>query len=194
MVNRAGAVSLSENRPPPACAGEFHNPEWNIGEGGRLLVSHPGGAPVLAGALAEALDQAVDEVILAAMSLYQTDEIPLLGPALGRCLARGVKVRAIVRPEQFKRGVYPDPSTLELLESGMNLFGVTGLHAKGLLIDGRWCGLHSANFNPYSLDPRCETANWEFGIVGPADHPILSEWASFIQNLADHPTHRFRSN
>ncbi|MCP5538379.1 MAG: phosphatidylserine/phosphatidylglycerophosphate/cardiolipin synthase family protein [Akkermansiaceae bacterium] len=191
MMHRSGAVSLRENRPPPSSAEELRRQKWDVGNGGQLLVSYPGGAPAMAEALADAIDQASEEVILAAMTLFQTDEIPFLGAALKRCLARGVSVRAVVRPERFELKDYPDPATERLIESGLHLLGVTGLHAKGFMIDGKFCGLQSANFNPYSLDTGCKTANLEFGIVGSVDHPVLSEWGSLIRHLADQPTHCF---
>jgi len=191
MVSRSRAVSLSEQRPPPSGDGEPRRQEWPSGGGICLLASHPGGAPVIAGHLANALDQARDEVILSAMSLFRTNEIPLLGAALERCLAKGVNVRVVVRPEHFKPKDYPDPATLGLIKSGMTLLGVTGLHAKGFLIDGRRCGLKSANFNPYSLDPGVVTSNVELGLYGSADSVELEGFALFLERLAENPTNRF---
>jgi phosphatidylserine/phosphatidylglycerophosphate/cardiolipin synthase-like enzyme len=193
MMSHSGSVSLRESRPDPKLSRQLRRQEWDIGGDTRLLVSHPGGVPILSKTISDLIAKASSEVIFVAMTLFETDMIPHLGETLEHCLERGLDVRAVVRPDYFKEEDYPDPATSRLLRSGMKLLGVTGLHAKGFLIDGKWCGLQSANFNPYSLNPECDTANVEFGLFGTAYHPVFSEWTAMIRYLADHPTHEFLS-
>jgi phosphatidylserine/phosphatidylglycerophosphate/cardiolipin synthase-like enzyme len=148
------------------------------------------GCPLGTKRLVDLVRQAQMELFLVTMSLYGTDEIPDFHEAVLGALARGVRVRAVVRPEHFTIDKYPDSATAELIRHGMELRGLTGLHAKGFLIDKKFCGIQSANFNPYSLDSQRAEANWETAIVGSAQTPMLRDFAAFIERMALNPTHQ----
>lgn len=187
MRSRGGTITLDEmtfglgNKSPLPT---------NHMDGLELLFSAPG--CFSAGErLAELVNGAQDEILLIAMSLYETDQIPGFGQALHAALNRGVHIQVVVRPEHFKPSDYPDKSTIELIRNGMVLTGITGLHAKGFLIDGTWCGIHSANFNPYSLDAGRNESNVEMMVVG---HPTASQfmaYASLLKRLTACATHTF---
>ncbi len=133
-----------------------------------------------------------EHVLLSALSFYETEAAPALHAVLTGALARGVAVTVLVRPENFAAGDYPDPSTLRLIDKGLRLRGVTGLHAKLLLTDGGRCGLMSANVNPFSLDSGAESANVEWGLVGDAGSAALAPVARLLEALAATPTHEYR--
>lgn len=192
FLTRAGAHTLDEckGEAPTGKTGD----EWKWG-GGQTWFSYPEGAPVIASGLAEILCEAQSDIIFSALSLYDTDKIPFVHNELLRCLARGVRVTAVVRPEHFKLEQFPDKSTRSLMEQGLQVFGVTGLHAKGFLVDGVHCGMMSANFNPYSMNPEIlkegkPTANIEMAIAGRSDSELLSGFAAFLCHLVHGATHR----
>jgi phosphatidylserine/phosphatidylglycerophosphate/cardiolipin synthase-like enzyme len=191
MFSGFGSISLQERAPK---ANDCLQSVWAQEDGVRVWLSRPGGVAAIAAGLAELLEEARFEVILVALSFYDTDLIPLFAPALRGCLERGVRVRTVVRPEHFPIADFPDRSTITLLDAGMELVGVSGLHAKGFVVDEKWCGLHSANFNPYSLCPdRVENhvavANVELGVCGPSVRGLLSNATEFLLQLANEPTH-----
>jgi phosphatidylserine/phosphatidylglycerophosphate/cardiolipin synthase-like enzyme len=188
MKALAGAVTLDEKSQNSYTTESQVSSQWCLGDA-ELLLS----APAI-GSISEKLTQLINgaqsEILLITMSLYETDTIPGFGAALLAALERGVHVRAVVRPEHFKIDKYPDPATVELINHGMELRGITGLHAKGILIDKRCCGIQSANFNPYSLDSQRTEANWETAIVGSAQAPMLRDFAAFIERMTLNPTHQ----
>lgn len=108
------------------------------------------------------------ELIIVSMSFYEANKVPELEEALYDALQRNVKVVAIVRPERFREqekvGKYPDPSTRRLLEAGLQLKGIHGLHAKGMMFDRTHGMVFSANINPFSLSSG-ETNHIEMGIA-----------------------------
>jgi phosphatidylserine/phosphatidylglycerophosphate/cardiolipin synthase-like enzyme len=159
---------------------------------GRMAWTFPSAHRGLRDLLAETIDIARRRVILSALSFYHTDRVPRLHTALEAALHRGVAVSVVVRTEHFTAAEYPDLSTAGLLRSGLRLLGVTGLHAKGILVDDRWCGVGSANFNPFSLDSDLESANVECGIIGDAAAAALAPFAAFLTGLAEGATHELR--
>jgi len=192
MGARFGAVTLQEQARRSSELVSL-TAEWACEDATCLWLSQPGAEPIIATRLAEFIAKAQRDVILVALSCYDTDRIPGFGIALHACLRRGVRVRVVVRPEHFRINQYPDLPTISLIEEGMELVGVRGLHAKGFLIDNSWCGIQSANFNPYSLDTGCATSNVEMAISGPRTSLILSDFADFILALSERPTHQFAS-
>lgn len=193
MVHRQGAIFIEEKASSELTPSDYFPPVGTIS----VWSSAPGFSSATR-CINRLLDSATSEILLVSMSLYCLNEVPEMQGTLCRAIQRGVKIRALVRKEHFedkeRKGLYPDPATRELMESGMELLSVPGLHAKGFLVDHTWCGIQSANFNPYSLDSERVECNVEFGIVGPADHSIMSGWASLICHLANHPTHQFILN
>jgi phosphatidylserine/phosphatidylglycerophosphate/cardiolipin synthase-like enzyme len=141
--------------------------------------------------LIEEISKAKSRVILAAMSFYDADRVPELEPVLLAALLRGVEVTVIVRPEQFSAKQYPDPSTRRLLVAGLCLLGITGLHAKGFLVDGDHCGILSANFNPYSIGGAGVSSNFEMALCGQCSNKALAPFAKFLCALPGAATHRF---
>jgi len=142
--------------------------------------------------LVKRVETAEQSLLFVALSFYDLDRIPLLMKSLLKALQRGVKVTAVVRPEQFTRDQYPDPSTRRLIDAGLQLLGVTGLHAKGFLIDDCFCGLSSANFNPYSLGTTGVASNMEMAICGNGDKDPLRPIVWFLKTIRDKATHHFR--
>lgn len=189
MKALAGAVTLDEKLQKSHATESQESSHWCLGDA-KLFLSAPA-IGVISEKLTELINGAKFEIFLITMSLYETDTIPGFGDALLAALRRGVHVRAVVRPEHFKTDKYPDPATVELIKHGMELRGITGLHAKGILIDKQFCGILSANFNPYSLNGQRTEANWETAIVGSALAPALKDFAAFVENLACNPTHEF---
>lgn len=138
-------------------------------------------------AIVTAVANSKSELIIAAMSFYDTSEVPRLEEAIDAALARGVQVTAIIRPEHFreaeKRGEYPDPSTKRLIESGMQLRGITGLHAKGMLIDQSEGIVFSANINPFSMINGCESNHLEIGLEFNRTDDCFSDFVKFMNEL-----------
>lgn len=189
MKALAGAVTLDEKLQKSHATESQEPSKWCLGDA-ELLLSAPA-IGVISEKLTQMINGAKFEIFLITMSLYETDTIPGFGDALLAALRRGVHVRAVVRPEHFKTDEYPDPATVELIKHGMELRGITGLHAKGILIDKQFCGILSANFNPYSLNGQRTEANLETAIVGSALAPALKDFAAFVEKLACNPTHEF---
>lgn len=154
--------------------------------------SYPPGHRGLRNRLAELVQTAQRRVVLAALTFFETDKIPLLHEALEAALARNVEVMVIVRPEHFPPDRYPDPSTRRLMERGLRLSGFAGLHAKGILVDDTACGIFSANINPYSLECDLESANIEAGLFERAPLQSLAAYARFLEYLVAGRTHEYR--
>ncbi len=190
MVHRQGAILIEEKGNPTTAVAADNFPE----DGASVWISAPGVSTATFG-INRLLESAADDILLVAMSLYELDEVPNMQELLLRALRRGVRVRAVVRQEHFAseelNGRYPDSATYKLLESGMELLGVRGLHAKGFLLDDRWCGIQSANFNPYSLDWRREECNVELIIVGDARDKSLRGFPDWMRGLLVQATHYF---
>ena len=189
MVHRQGAIFINEQGAPV-----FTPPDPDIlPDKIRVWCSAPGVSTATRG-INSLLDLATREILLVSMSLYDLDGVPEMQETLLRALHRGVKVRAVVRKEHFESeeldGLYPDPGTRKLLEAGLELLGIACLHAKGFLVDGTWCGIQSANFNPYSLDWRRAECNIELVLAGRTSEPILSVYASWMRHLQNNATHR----
>jgi len=153
-----------------------------------LLVNSPGeGFFSLTKAIVAAVDNSLSGLIFASMSFFETNLVPQLEDAVLAALARGVQVTAIIRPEHFreeeKNGKYPDPSTKRLIESGLQLRGVTGLHAKGLLGDQSEGLVFSANINPFSLTGGRESNHMEMGLKLTAADECFSDFTGFMNDL-----------
>lgn len=143
--------------------------------------------------LAQLIKGARRRVILGAFTFFDTDKIPIMHEALQGALARGVEVTVVVRPEHFRPIEYPDPSTRRLIDDGLRLFGFTGLHAKGILVDDTACGIFSANINPFSLECDLDSANVEAGLVETAPLCHLGLYAQFLENIVSRATHHYVS-
>ena len=156
--------------------------------------SWPPGGRGLRDRLVDVINGARRRLILAALTLYDTDSIGGFHEALVKALSRGVAVDAVVRPEHFEVHQYPDrdPGVMDLIRRGMRLVGVTGLHAKGILSDEAVCGLMTANFNAYSLDSFVDTAHVECGIFGAAGSPMFQGFSRFLASLPAAATHAYR--
>lgn len=189
MIHRQGAILIEEKRCHSTVLPDEELSEHEV----KVWSSAPGVSAATYG-INRLLDSATDEILLVAMSLYQLDQVPGMQSILLSALQRGVRVRAVVRKEHFTdeemKGQYPDPATRNLLKSGMELLGVKGLHAKGFLVDDRWCGIQSANFNPYSFDWRRSECNVELILVGVSSNPLLSSYAGMLRHLCSTATHR----
>jgi len=162
-----------------------------IGDTLELCWSCHGVSDSLRKRLIEEILKAKSRILLAAMSFYDADRVPELESALLAALARGVEVTVIVRPEQFSAKQYPDPSTRRLLAAGLRLFGITGFHAKGFLVDRDHCGILSANFNPYSIGGGGVSSNFEMALCGERSDKALTPFAEFLCALPGAATHRF---
>ncbi len=138
------------------------------------------------------IDSATSILLISALSLYDTKEVPSLHSALIKALHRGVKVTMVVRHDGFPRQKYPDPSTTDLLRHGLRLVTRRQLHLKAMLVDERQVGLFSANFNPYSLNTARRSAHIELGIFGPANG-VLAGVAAFLKNTAESPEYEYRT-
>jgi len=186
MRHRKGAVILEEggNNELAVASGTGEITEFAT----RVLASGPG-CPDGKDRLVKSLRCAQHEVILVAMSLYETNQIPDLHAAILEALRCGVRIRAIVRLEHFRveeeKGRYPDSSTVELIRAGMELYGVSGLHAKGLVVDDSWVAIQSSNFNPYSLDASREVCNVEIMVCDTCKSAPFSAYALWMRALAD---------
>jgi len=155
-----------------------------------VCLSQPGSPAAIAETLTSIINRAGKEVILTGLSFYDTSLLPGFWAAMKGALDRNVRLRVAVRPEHFKIEKFPDESTRELLDSGLELVGVSDLHAKGVLVDNQICGLLSANFNPYSLDPTIETSNLEMGVFERVEDAGWLAAANFLRSLVEVPTHR----
>ena len=130
------------------------------------------------------LSSAERSIKLLALSFYETNSIPGLHSALLAALRRGVDVLTVVRPPDRQHGgAFPDPDTLELIDAGMRLEGLSGLHAKGACVDGSWALAFTGNFNRYSLDGMSETDHVEFGVSGPTSVPEIAAWARWLAGV-----------
>ena len=143
--------------------------------------------------LVDLVRRATQSIVFSALSFYDTERIPILQQALEEALARGVSVTVVVRPGQFLADRYPDPSTRRLLERGLLLRGVEGLHAKWIAVDGTVCGLFSANVNPFSLQSNAESAHVECGLFVSPNYPLLEAYCQFIEELNRQATHAYRN-
>lgn len=191
MVHRQGAILIEEKGNSITTFADAKLPEDQVS----VWSSAPGVSTATCG-INSLLDSATDEILLVAMSLYELNKVSNMQEILLCALGRGVRVRAVVRKEHFAseelKGSYPDSATSQLLKSGMELLGVQGLHAKGFLVDDRWCGIQSANFNPYSFDWRRVECNVELVIAGDTRNKNLRAFVNWMRSLPDLATHSFR--
>lgn len=189
MIHRQGAIFIEEKSGSNLTTSDLDP----IYAGVQVWPSAPGIRNATCG-INRLFDSATVEILLVSMSLYGLDEVPEMQQTLLRALRRGVKVRAVVRKEHFesaeRKGDYPDPGTRELLDSGLQLLGVDGLHAKGFLVDDSWCGIQSANFNPYSFDWKRAECNVEVVIVGQSATQPFANYAAWLQRVAASSSHR----
>ena len=150
----------------------------------------------LTDAIVTAVNQSNREVIFASMSFFDANRVPQLEDAVLAALGRGVQVTAIIRPEHFckeeTRGEYPDPSTNRLVESGLELQGIAGQHAKGLLVDQSDGLIFSANINPYSLTSGLESHHMELGAKLSANNESFTDFAEFMNDLKRAANNRFK--
>jgi len=176
----SGDVSITQEPSIPV------NPDFlrQEVEGGLVLCANlPPSHALLTDIITRCIQEAQKEVILVALSIYNTNDIPKLHFAIKDALQRGVHIRCIVREDYGFGDQWPDRSTLELQDEGLELTTRIGLHAKGLLVDDAFCGIFSANINPYSLDPTLPTAHMEIGLFGPADNSVMQPYADFLNGL-----------
>lgn len=153
-----------------------------------LLVNSPGEEFFsLTDAIVDGINAAKCELTIASMSFFEANRVPRLEEALLKALSRNVRVTAIIRPEHFRkeeeRGQYPDTSTRRLIESGMDLRGIAGLHAKGLLFDQSEGLIISANINPYSLTSEVESNHMEIGVKVAEGDACFNSVALFMNEL-----------
>jgi phosphatidylserine/phosphatidylglycerophosphate/cardiolipin synthase-like enzyme len=137
------------------------------------------------------IDSAKSTLLISALSLYDTKDVPSLHSALVKALERGIKVTVVVRHDHFPQQQYPDPSTNELLRCGLRLVTRSHLHLKAMLVDECQVGLFSANFNPYSLNTACRSAHIELGVFGSANG-VLAGAAEFLKHTAESPEYEYR--
>lgn len=152
--------------------------------GFELLLSTCATSNSLANQLREWIYQAESSIILSALSIYDTQNTAI-HRSLVEALKRGVDVRVCVRPgeeQRFPAKEWPDPSTRNLLYHGLKLYEIPHLHAKGILIDNRKCGLFSGNLNPFSLGTNCPTGHMEIGLF---ENRLaqLAPYANFLARL-----------
>ncbi len=161
-----------------------------------LLVNSPGEEFFsLTDAIINGIGASERELTFATMSFFETNRVPRLEEALLAALSRGVLVTTLIRPEHFreaeKRGQFPDVSTKMLIESGMKLRGITGLHAKGLLVDRKEALIFSANINYYSLASELESNHVELGLkLSPSDHSFHC-FCQFMSELSQAANQQF---
>lgn len=138
----------------------------------------------LANHIASLIELSQKEIVLMAMSLYDLEQVPVIFDSLMNALKRDVRVIAILRngDEQFKAGLWPDPSTSKLMEAGMKIHEIPHLHAKSIFVDGKHAVIMSANFNPYSLGDT-PTSHIELGLCADLNQPFASELYRFCKNL-----------
>ena len=78
-----------------------------------------------------------------------------------------------------------------LIENGMKLHGIAGLHAKGLLVDQKEAIIYSANINRFSLTSELESHNMEMGLQIIETDVCFKGFASFMNGLNNSVTHQF---
>jgi len=164
-----------------------------------LLVNSPGEHFFsLTASIVEGINGSERELTLATMSFFETNRVPRLEEALLAALDRGVNVMTVIRPEHFReaerRGQFPDASTKRLIESGMKLRGISGLHAKGLLVDRKEAIIFSANINPFSLTSERESNHMELGLkLLPSDRSFEC-FCDFMSELSQSANQQFALN
>jgi len=163
-----------------------------ISEQCRLVWSFPPKGKALRDSLVSLVRRAEKKITCIALSFYDTNKVQGLHIALLEALSRGVKVTVIVRREHFEDNNYPDEATKELLENGLRLLGMTGMHAKGMLVDNSYCAIFSGNFNPFSLDSDVDSANVEIGLCDFEKEGLLSSYGKLIALLEDAADFEYR--
>jgi len=112
------------------------------------------------------ITQASTYITISAMSIYDTKDLTQFHQELLNAAKRGVNIKVCVRESNFSKELWPDPSTLELLKSGIKIYVVPHLHSKGIVTDGNNWGIFSGNLNPFSFSPNCKTGHVEIGFFG----------------------------
>lgn len=161
-----------------------------------LLANSPGEEFFsLTEAIIKGINTSKFELTIASMSFFEVNRAPGLEEALLAALRREVRVTAIIRLEHFRKevenGKYPDASTRKLIEAGMKLVGIAGMHAKGLLVDQYEGIVFSANINPYSLTSELESNHIELGIKLLKVDSCFDGFALFMNELRRASTHHF---
>ena len=148
-----------------------------------LILSTPSNR-FLAKRMAALLLEARKNVLLATMSIYDLEKVPIVFNALCGVLSKGIAVTVLARTgiEQFKPEDWPDPSTKKLIELGLKIVEVPHLHAKGLFVDGQIGMMMSANLNPYSLG-NLETSHVEIAAQAPCSEPFMDAFQRFALSL-----------
>lgn len=128
-----------------------------------VIVGVPGqGYPIL-DAFRTAIERAERSILLVTMSAYRWQDLPGFEAALGDALDRGVTVTLARRAPDDRCTACP--SIDEMRRRGMRVIDVSGLHAKGIVIDGAWTAICTGNLNPFSLAGSKPTDHVELAVV-----------------------------
>lgn len=141
------------------------------------------------------IKNAKTQVILMAMSFYDTDQVSELYDLLHTLLSKNIEVTLIVRTgnEQFADADWPDESTKRLLSAGMKIVEVPHLHAKGVIVDNSSALAMSANFNPFSLGST-STSHIECGLLALDGASWSRQFIAFVNDIIKkytQPSHNF---
>lgn len=177
LHNHSLRVELKKGKSLPSgtCRLEMDN-------GGALLWNVPEQEDSLLEEILKQLERAKSEVILCARSMVDLHRLPDFRDAVAAALGRGVRIIVLVAQNAFREDQYPDSPTQELITEGLVLRGWAGLHAKGILVDGKTAIQLSGNFNP-SLDWKNPDGNIECGMV--CSLPSFAAFGRYLQALAD---------
>ena len=185
LHNLDGTFTLEESNRSKSVA-------WPLSQSShdRLFWSVPTQIHSLLDTITKKVNAAKNDIIFVVFSFYDLDKMVDLNNALLSALERGVRVRVVVRPDVHALTKFPDPNTIMLMRQGLEVLAYPGMHAKGLVIDDTYCGIFSANINPYSLSSDLDSANVEIGYFEDCHSNSMHEFARWIRYIADSAPHQ----
>ena len=147
-----------------------------------VIVGVPGhGYPIL-NALLAAIASAERSVLLVAMSAYRWNELPGFEATVAKALDRGVAVTLARRSLEERLG--DCPSVVDMQRHGLQVIDVSGLHAKGIVIDNAWTAICTGNLNPYSLAGSKPTDHVELAVVDASGSGCLGHARQRLIDIA----------
>jgi phosphatidylserine/phosphatidylglycerophosphate/cardiolipin synthase-like enzyme len=168
-----GATRVQEQRvnphPPPMFAG--------------MALGVPGHDNPILRTWLQAIERARRSVFLFTYSAFQWGAIPRLVDVVASALGRGVRVELAYRPGRACRQG-DDGALVALVDQGLQLLPIGGLHAKGLIVDRSWVGLTSGNLTPHSLAGSSESDNVELAVWGR--EPEMLDSRRQLESMVNH--------
>ncbi len=174
-------VYIVEQRARPMTS-ELLEQHWG---GLSLAATYPPDRRYLRDRIVNLIEGASESVKLVCMSFYEAHLIKPLHSSLIKALDRGVSAEVFMRRQfaEHYSDEWPDKGTAELMEHGLIVKLVENLHAKGILVDDRHCGIFSANLNPFSLESKVASAHIELGLFWDGDEAAAEGWKEFVKNV-----------